>query len=755
LINDIRNGAISQGQAIALERQLLDTVRSCSPKTDIYLKTENSLLSTDVGSLGYVTPNASSSAYSAILEAVPMAFTNAYPNLVTLDMQQALYGTVSLASSSAPYMADQLHPSAAGQTAEANQDIQVLTNLRNNGFQVTGPVDPNSPNTLVPFSPFLAANARANNYSQPWATSTGSSAAMYPYACADPIYYTLVASGAFSGSLSAGQSFFRMTWNGTVALPVQPYDVVEQQSAGCWQLNGSATVSNFSNGVGQISLGGGQTTPSATVSGEQINIYRPKYPSSAAEGYLKNPAAYPYARQINIGAGGNGFFDLSYANSEGMNAVNSALSSSDLLLLNNTITPFALTSFSCGAHGTGLRCLGSGDFTSLNGQFGYAVGTHPLEGKPDTSGNVIFTGNLAVGYRSGITTNTLTVSSSTGLSLVTVLQNGNVGIGTTSPQYLLHVGSASVSGVVSRFQNSAGTCDINPTTTSVSCSSDVRLKKNVATMDDQLAKLLGLRPVLFNWNSETASSPPHPGFIAQEVETTFPELVSTDAAGYKSIGISNFVPYLVSGMQALDQKIQALQGSFTANATATNLSVYSPTIFSGDSVGQARITAGATSVRITFTQAYTQQPIITATPIGDSALADGFRFTVKDVEATGFTIQTLLPATSDVTFDWHSFASPGGKLFVSGGATQSIPLVLPVDPAASTSLPSGGSSASADTATDTLITTATSTEADSQSASSTPSVSGPSSASVSSSTPDTGEPSVASVPPFRNIIGSE
>jgi hypothetical protein len=163
-----------------------------------------------------------------------------------------------------------------------------------------------------------------------------------------------------------------------------------------------------------------------------------------------------------------------------------------------------------------------------------------------------------------------------GTERMRIINTGNVGIGTTSPQYLLHVGSASVSGVVSRFQNSAGTCDINPTTTSLSCSSDARLKKNVATMDDQLAKLLGLRPVMFNWNSETATSSAHPGFIAQEVETTFPELVSTDASGYKSIGYSNFVPYLVSGIQALDQKLQALQGSFTNNVTATNLSVCNP-----------------------------------------------------------------------------------------------------------------------------------------------------------------------------------
>ncbi len=48
LINDVRTGATSQVQATALERQMLDLIRSCSPNTDIFLKTENPLLATNV-----------------------------------------------------------------------------------------------------------------------------------------------------------------------------------------------------------------------------------------------------------------------------------------------------------------------------------------------------------------------------------------------------------------------------------------------------------------------------------------------------------------------------------------------------------------------------------------------------------------------------------------------------------------------------------------------------------------------------------
>jgi hypothetical protein len=38
--------------------------------------------------------------------------------------------------------------------------------------------------------------------------------------------------------------------------------------------------------------------------------------------------------------------------------------------------------------------------------------------------------------------------------------------------------------------------------------------------------------------------------------------------------------------------------------------------------------------------------------VGDSTLADGFRFTLENIDASGFTIQTLLPVTQAATFDW-------------------------------------------------------------------------------------------------------
>ena len=86
-----------------------------------------------------------------------------------------------------------------------------------------------------------------------------------------------------------------------------------------------------------------------------------------------------------------------------------------------------------------------------------------------------------MGYAS--TTKAFVIASSTNLSsnvAFTILKNNLfVGIGTTSPGYLLTVGNSGVSGVVAGFENGTGECTINPASSSVNCSSDITLKKNI------------------------------------------------------------------------------------------------------------------------------------------------------------------------------------------------------------------------------------------------------------------------------------
>ena len=163
----------------------------------------------------------------------------------------------------------------------------------------------------------------------------------------------------------------------------------------------------------------------------------------------------------------------------------------------------------------------------------------------------------------------------------------NVGIQNTAPAYTLHAGTSSTSGIVARFENSTGTCDINPTTTSLSCSSDINLKKNITTLDGidfilntesnieyttNLDKLLALDVVTYNWNTEDDNTTKHIGFIAQQVESIYPDLVTTDInTGLKSLNITNMIPYTIAGIQQINVTLTGIQNLDESSSFVSNL----------------------------------------------------------------------------------------------------------------------------------------------------------------------------------------
>jgi lysophospholipase L1-like esterase len=118
LINDVRLGYTSLEQAKQLLVRALGQIRAGSPSTAILLTTENSLLTTDVGGLGWVQPNSAAQQYTDILHGAVIAMEGQYPNVKVFDIMAIEYGTTSPATSG--LMANQLHPSEAGQREEAN-----------------------------------------------------------------------------------------------------------------------------------------------------------------------------------------------------------------------------------------------------------------------------------------------------------------------------------------------------------------------------------------------------------------------------------------------------------------------------------------------------------------------------------------------------------------------------------------------------------------------------------------------------------
>jgi hypothetical protein len=120
-------------------------------------------------------------------------------------------------------------------------------------------------------------------------------------------------------------------------------------------------------------------------------------------------------------------------------------------------------------------------------------------------------------------------------------------------------GNNRVSGPVSTFTNSNGTCSINPTSASLSCSSDERLKKNIESLPAALTAVTALQPRLFNWSKESGEDPKHVGLIAQEVERVLPDLVSTDEKGFKAVGYSALIPYLIEAVKEQQRQIEDLK----------------------------------------------------------------------------------------------------------------------------------------------------------------------------------------------------
>ena len=99
------------------------------------------------------------------------------------------------------------------------------------------------------------------------------------------------------------------------------------------------------------------------------------------------------------------------------------------------------------------------------------------------------------------------------------------------------------------------------------------------------------------------------------------------------------------------------------------------TTFSSDSVGQARITAGVSEVRVAFERQYSYQPVITVTPRGEAALLD-FKYVVKDESTTGFTIKIDPLQSVAVEFNWHAFGVDRGRIQVSDGTSEDIRIVV-------------------------------------------------------------------------------
>lgn len=113
---------------------------------------------------------------------------------------------------------------------------------------------------------------------------------------------------------------------------------------------------------------------------------------------------------------------------------------------------------------------------------------------------------------------------------------GNVGIGTQTPDEKFVVYNGSTTGKY--------------TATGWTHSSDRRLKHEIKPLEGSLKKITQLRGVNYKFKKDKENKT-QMGFIAQDAEPIFPEVVQTDEKGFKSMVYANLVAPLVEAVKEL------------------------------------------------------------------------------------------------------------------------------------------------------------------------------------------------------------
>ncbi len=397
LINDVRLGSCNLACATANVQSLYDAIAGAVPvKADIAWKTENSLLTTDPTSSGYVSPLSSSQAYSRILhDAVFQAFAALPPRAVVWDDMQIVYTKIGFEYASSGWMTDILHPNTTGQAREAEADAQILAQIISgatiNVAALSNPLANTATNGVpldggsswlsalrnqVGFSEFMTEHAMSDDYTAPWS--------LYPDSVLDPDRYDIVAYGQVN---SAGPNYLRFTWPTVPSVPttnILPGDLIWLMGSGVIQYPaGSSVYSYNSGGTDYISALGlaASIVPSSAYPGQPVVVARqhsyfitdvPKY---------KDAATWTYRHRIEIPASGTNFLRIQFLDSSV--SWPNAITTADYLELPCGEIPLSGATIFNVSNYTQVNLTGA--WTSCQSEIGWVFGTHQMEAPASVS----------------------------------------------------------------------------------------------------------------------------------------------------------------------------------------------------------------------------------------------------------------------------------------------------------------------------------------------------------------------------------
>jgi Chaperone of endosialidase len=176
--------------------------------------------------------------------------------------------------------------------------------------------------------------------------------------------------------------------------------------------------------------------------------------------------------------------------------------------------------------------------------------------------------------------------------VATILANGRMGINTATPVDI---------GTFNLGPNSGLTApiflDVNGgvRATGYWAFSDARLKQNIETIENPLAKVMQLRGTTYSFRqNETMELPQGTqiGFIAQELEKVVPEAVTKDATGTYQVNYDAIIPLLVEGIKAQQGQIDSLRNVISASRPGTD-NLLNPAGVNGVGIQGARLDQNA------------------------------------------------------------------------------------------------------------------------------------------------------------------
>lgn len=91
------------------------------------------------------------------------------------------------------------------------------------------------------------------------------------------------------------------------------------------------------------------------------------------------------------------------------------------------------------------------------------------------------------------------------------------------------------------------------TATEFNATSDMRLKDNITAVQNPLDILAAISGVQFNWKANGKEAV---GVLAQEIEKVLPQIVNTNADGYKAVSYDSLIPILIEAIKELAAKVK-------------------------------------------------------------------------------------------------------------------------------------------------------------------------------------------------------